>query len=242
MAKKPKKDEKFGTLQSDFIDLASHQLRTPLSGMRWLLELLQKGDMSNMSKKQKDYLEKIYASNERMIALVNDILEVTRLENGETKLYFQPTEIDTTIRGLIKEKEKQIKRKNLKISFAVEQEPFPEVRTEPNKIKQAIGNLLSNAITYTGEGGQVKIHLERLDGMALVKIADNGVGIPKDQQNQVFKKFFRGSNILNYENVGTGLGLYITKAFIENSGGKIWFKSDEGKGTTFYFTLPIIKN
>lgn len=240
--KKTKKDEKFGTLQSDFIDLASHQLRTPLSGMRWLLELLQKGDMSNLSKKQKDYLEKIYTSNERMIALVNDILEVTRLENGETKLYFQPTELDTTIRGLIKEKEKQIRKKGLKVSFHVEQEPFPEVKTEPNKIKQAIGNLLSNAITYTGEGGVVKIHLEQLEGMALVKITDNGVGIPKDQQNQVFKKFFRGSNILNYENVGTGLGLYITKAFIENSGGKIWFNSQEGKGTAFFFTLPIIKN
>ncbi|MGE5392222.1 MAG: sensor histidine kinase [Candidatus Saccharibacteria bacterium] len=239
--KKNKSDEKFGTLQSDFIDLASHQLRTPLSGMRWLLELLQKGDMSNLSKKQKDYLEKIYASNERMIALVNDVLEVTRLENGETKLYFLPTELDTIIKGLIKEKERLIRKKRLTISFNVEQEPFPEVKTEPNKIKQAIGNLLSNAITYTGEGGHIKIHLERLDGMALVKVEDNGAGIPKDQQNQVFRKFFRGSNILNYENVGTGLGLYITKAFIENSGGKIWFKSQEGKGTSFYFTLPIIK-
>ncbi len=241
MPKKITKKEKLGTVQSDFINLASHQLRTPLSGMRWLLELLQKENLGPLNKKQREYIEKIYSSNERMIALVNDLLEVTRMEEGDIKLYLQPTDVVPLINSIMREKEKEIKKKKLKVSFKVEQEPFPTVKTEPNKIKQALSNLISNAVTYTPENGHVDIELKTMDDAALFKIEDSGVGIPKDQQASIFEKFFRGANVLKFENIGTGLGLYITKAFIEASGGKIWFKSEENKGTTFYFTLPIMK-
>ncbi|MGE5297622.1 MAG: sensor histidine kinase, partial [Acidobacteriaceae bacterium] len=205
------------------------------------LELLQKENLGPLNKKQKEFLEKIYISKERMIALVNDLLEVTRLEQGDTKLYLQATEIAQIMRGLIKEKEREIKKKRLKVSFKVEQEPFPAVRTEPNKIKQAAANIINNAITYTNEGGQIEVDLKVLDGTVLCKISDTGVGIPKDQQAQIFSKFFRGTNILKFENIGTGLGLYLSKAFIEASGGKIWFKSEDGKGTVFFFTLPVFR-
>lgn len=241
MPKKNVKQEKLGGIQSDFITLASHQLRTPLSGMRWLIELMQKPNTGPLNKKQKEYLEKLYISNERMIALVNDLLEVARLEEGDIKLYFQPTDLPSIISTIVKEKEKEIKTKKLKVSFNVHAEPFPSVRSEPNKIKQAIMNIISNAITYSPENGKVDIELEVLDGTALCKVSDTGVGIPADQQAQIFNKFFRGTNVLKFENIGTGLGLYITKAFINASGGKIWFKSDEAKGTVFYFTLPILK-
>jgi signal transduction histidine kinase len=241
MAKKLSKQERLGTVQSDFINLASHQLRTPLSGMRWLLELLQREKIGPLNKKQKDYIDKIYLSNERMIALVNDLLEVTRMEEGDIKLYIQPTDIALIVRELVKEKEREIKKKRMKVSLNIKEEPFPMVRTEPNKIKQATGNLISNAITYTGDGGEVHIELEVADETALFKITDTGVGIPKEQQKQIFEKFYRGSNVLKFENIGTGLGLYITKSFIEASGGKIWFSSEEGKGTTFYFSLPLYK-
>ena len=240
MPKKPKK-EHLGSVQSDFITLASHQLRTPLSGMRWLLELLMQNRTGTLNKKQREYIEKIYSSNDRMIALVNDLLEVTRLDQGDTKIYMQPTDIVQTIRGLIKEKEQEVRRKNLKVAFTVEQEPFPLVNTDPNRIKQAIGNILSNAISYTQDKGSITIDLKILDGHIQCMIKDSGVGIPDDQQAQVFTKFFRGSNVLKFETVGTGLGMYITKAFIEGSNGKIWLESKENKGTTFYFTLPRIK-
>lgn len=239
MPKKQQKKESLGSIQSDFITLASHQLRTPLSGMRWLIELMLQPKTGPLNKKQKDYLSKIYTSNERMIALVNDLLEVTRLEQGDNKIYIQPTDITQVIRGLIKEKANNVKEKNLKITFTTEQEPFPLVRTDTNRIKQAIGNILSNAISYTPEGGMVNIDLKILnDGNIQCMVQDSGVGIPKDQQKNVFSKFFRGTNVLKFETVGTGLGLYITKAFIEGSGGQIWLESEENKGTTIYFTLP----
>ncbi|HYE22023.1 MAG TPA: histidine kinase dimerization/phospho-acceptor domain-containing protein, partial [Verrucomicrobiae bacterium] len=123
MPKKISKKEKLGTVQSDFINLASHQLRTPLSGMRWLLELLQREKIGPLNKKQREYIDKLYSSNERMIALVNDLLEVTRLEEGNVKLYFQPTDINDIIRNIIREKEREVKKKKLRVSFTIEQEP-----------------------------------------------------------------------------------------------------------------------
>ena len=239
---KNKDKGKIDKTESDFINLTSHQLRTPLSGMKWLLELLQKNDTGTLNKKQKDFIEKIYLSNERMIALVNDLLEVSRIEQGQTKLYLQPTDLSPVIRALIKEKEKEIKAKKLQVSFSIEQEPFPLVGTELNKIKQALSNIISNAVAFTLEGGKIGIDLRRSGEMAQVTITDSGVGIPKDQQSQIFNRFFRGMNVKKLETTGTGLGLYIAKAFVEASGGKIWFKSEENKGTTFYLTLPITRS
>ncbi len=242
--KKSKPASKASSINADFANLTSHQLRTPLSGMKWMLELLQKEGTGNLNKKQKEFIEKVYTLNERMIALVNDLLEVSRIERGDTKLYLQPTDMVVIIRNLIKDKKREIEQKNLNVSFTVEQEPFPVVRTEPIKIKQAINNLISNAIIYTPEKGKISIDLnfsEKDRNMLLCSITDTGMGIPKQQQGQVFEKFFRGSNSSKVESVGTGLGLYISKAFIEGSGGKIWFKSDVGKGTSFFFSLPIVR-
>lgn len=227
--------------QIDFVNLTSHQLRTPLSGTKWLLELLQKSDTGNLNRKQRDFIEKLYSSNERMISLVNDLLEVTRIEQGQTKMYLQPTDLAAVIRNLIQEKAKEIHTKHLLISFTIEQEPFPKVHTELNKIKQAVANLISNAVSYTLAGGKISIDLKVQDNLALCAISDTGVGILKVQQKNVFTKFFRGSNVTTMEASGTGLGLYISKAFIGASGGRLWFKSTEGKGSTFYFTLPLAR-
>src|SRR3989338_8836952 len=143
---KKNQKQKLGTIQSDFVTLTSHQLRTPLSGMKWLLELLQKGEVGQLNKKQKDFIDKIYTSNERMIALVNDLLVVSRLEAGNNKLYLQPTDLTEIVREIIREKKDVVKKKRLQVSFTTEQEPFPQVLTEPNKIKQALSNVISNAI------------------------------------------------------------------------------------------------
>jgi signal transduction histidine kinase len=236
-----KKKEQLGTIQSDFITLTSHQLRTPLSGMKWLLELLEKSDTGNLTKKQKDFIHKIYNANERVIALVDDLLEVSRIESGDKKLVLKPTDIISVIRGLISEKEEEVKKKRINIAFTTEQEPFPRVMTSPVKIKQALGNIINNAILYTPSKGNISIDLKVQDDIVLGTVTDSGIGIPKDQKDRVFSKFFRGTNTKDLETTGTGLGMFITKSFIEASGGKIWFKSAEGKGTSFYFTLPIAK-
>jgi len=239
-----KSKNELGSLNSDFANLTSHQLRTPLSGMKWMLELLQKSDTGNLNKKQKEFLEKIVESNERMINLVNDLLEVSKIERGDTKFYLQPTDLTQIIRSILRGKEKEILSKQLQVSFSVEQEPFPVVRTEPTKIMQALTNLISNALVYTPDKGKVAIDLRKMQGnpnMLECSITDTGIGIPKEQFGQVFDKFFRGSNASRAESVGTGLGLYIAKAFIEASGGKIWFESVQDKGTKFSFTLPIVR-
>jgi len=235
------KSDRLSSIQNDFVTITSHQLRTPLSGSKWLLELLLKEGTGNLNKKQKDFIERLYASNEQMIALVNDLLEVSRIESGESKIYLQSVDLASIIRSMIKEKSKAVKNKNLNISLTIEQEPFPAVTTEPNRIKQAISNLLTNAINYTQEKGNINLDLKLEGKMAICSISDSGVGIPKEQQKQIFNKFFRANNVLNFETSGTGLGLFITKSFIEASGGKIWFKSEPGKGTTFFFTLPVAK-
>lgn len=234
----PKQDKKKIDPHSEFVNLASHQLRTPLSGSKWMLELLQKSDAGNLTDKQKEYIEKIYASNEKMIALVNDLLEISRIDEGSAKLFLKPTDITAVIRDLLKEKERDVKKKKLQISLTIEQEPFVQIISEYNKIKQALNNIISNAITYTPAGGKIAIDLKIQDNEVLGSITDTGFGIPKEQQAKIFSKFFRASNILSVETSGTGLGLYIAKSFIEASGGRLWFQSEEGKGTTFYFTLP----
>jgi len=239
MAKKFKIGSK--NIETDFITLTSHQLRTPLSGMKWLLELLQKDNNKNLTRKQRQFLEKIYNSNERMIALVNDLLEVSRIESGKEKLFVRPTDLASIVRALIREWEKEIKRKKLKVSLTVEQEPFPLVATEPNRIKQAIGNIISNSVIYNKDMGRIDIDLKVDGGKALVKVSHNGPPIPKEEQSRIFRKFFRGSNSIPLESHGTGLGLFIAKAFIEASGGKIWFESKPRTETAFYFTLPLMK-
>src|SRR3989344_5010479 len=118
-----KKQNKTSSIATDFANLTSHQLLTPLSGIKWMLELLQKSSTGNLNKKQKEFLEKIYFSNERLIALVNDLLEVSRIEQGQSKLYLQPTDLGQIIRSVLKTKEREIKRKNLAVSFTVEAEP-----------------------------------------------------------------------------------------------------------------------
>ncbi|HEX5430253.1 MAG TPA: HAMP domain-containing sensor histidine kinase [Patescibacteria group bacterium] len=234
--------DKASRLEADFISLTSHQLRTPLTGVKWLLELLEQSKTDNLTRKQKDILEKIYLANERMIKLVNDLLEVSRLESGNTKLYLQPTDLAGTINQVLRQEASEIKKKEIRVTFTVEQEPFPFVDSEPIKIKQAVLNLVENAITYCREKSRIDINLMLDHGFAHVTFRDTGVGIPKAQQPRVFSKFFRGSNILEFESTGTGLGMYITKSFIEASGGRIWFESKQGKGTTFHFTLPVEKS
>jgi len=228
-------------MKTEFVSVSAHQLRTPLSAIKWTLRMLLDGDLGEMTPEQKNFIEKTYWSNERMITLINDLLDVTRIEEG--RYLYRPalTDFEPVIQFVIDSFGEEIKRKNIKCEFKKPEKKLPEIIMDVEKIKIAIQNLLDNAVRYTPLGGNVIISLKYGKNEIEFSITDNGVGIPESQKQRVFSRFFRGVNVIRLETEGTGLGLYIAKNIIETHGGRIWFESEEGKGTTFYFTLPVKK-
>jgi len=228
-------------MKTEFVSLSAHQLRTPLSAIKWTLRMLLDGDLGKITEEQREFLEKTYKSNERMINLINDLLNITRIEEG--RYLYKPIfiNIEPIIQSVLDAYKDEIKERKLKLNFIKPKEKLPEIKVDVEKIRLAIQNLLENAIRYTKAGGEMKISLKYLGDKIECSVSDTGVGIPEDQRARVFSKFFRGSNVIRLETEGSGLGLFITKNIIEAHGGRIWFESKEGEGTTFYFTLPLKK-
>ena len=225
-------------MKTEFVSLSAHQLRTPLSAIKWTLKLFLEGDLGQLTKEQREFLEKTYKSNERMISLINDLLNVTRIEEGRyifQSLFYDIGEVTQSVIDLFKE---EVKKKNIKIEFK-EPEDLPKILMDQEKIKLVIENFIDNAIKYTFPGGKVTVTVIRGTNEIEVRVKDTGVGIPKDQQSRVFTRFFRGSNVLRLDTEGSGLGLFLAKNIIEAHGGKIGFESESGKGSTFFFTLPF---
>jgi len=228
-------------MKTEFVSLAAHQLRTPLSAIKWALRMLLDGDLGKITDEQRDFVEKTYQSNERMIGLINDLLDVTRIEEG--RYLYKPTleSIENLIQFVVNAYKEEMERKNLELDFKKPEKKLPRAVVDVEKIRLVVENLLDNAVRYTPPGGRVTISLRYVEKEKEIEfsIKDTGAGIPKDQQARVFTKFFRGVNVMRMETEGSGLGLFIAKNIIEAHGGKIWFESEEGKGTTFYFTLPL---
>lgn len=174
---------------------------------------------------------------------MSDLLNVAEIEEGRFLSEMELGDMEEVIKSSLDLFEHQIKTKNLNIKVGKLDKQIPQVMIDENKIKIAVKNLLDNAISYTEEGGKITVLLGQKENSkeVQVEVRDNGMGIPANQQDEVFKKFFRADNVKKVETEGTGLGLYITKNIIEAHGGRIWFRSEEGKGTSFYFTLPVKK-
>jgi len=225
-------------MKSEFISIVSHQLRAPLSNLRWAIEFLMSGRLGKTEEKQADYFKILKENSARMEELVQDLLIVSRLETATLPLKKKEISLVDLTKELIKEFEPFAKASNVDISFEPE-ENLPKIFADPSQISLVIENLLDNAIRYIKDKGKVSIKLKKQRGHFYFEIEDNGVGIPKEDQKYIFQKFFRSENVLRYQTQGSGLGLYISKAVVERSGGKIGFKSEENKGSTFWFTLPI---
>lgn len=225
-------------MKTEFVSISAHQLRTPLSAMKWILKMLLDGDLGEITKEQREFIEKCYTANERMITLINDLLNVARIEEG--RFIYKPilADIISITQSVIASLTEEIKRKRIQFEFKKPREKLPEIKVDVEKISLAIENLIENAIRYTPERGKILVSLEKKENEIEFSVKDTGIGIPKDQQSRIFTKFFRAANAIRMETEGSGLGLFITKNIIEAHGGKIWFESEEGKGTTFYFTLP----
>jgi signal transduction histidine kinase len=227
---------KINKMKSEFISIASHQLKTPLSEINWEIELLLSRNMEGLNQKQLEIVNNVSDSSNKMTRLVSDLLDVTRIDQGRFFLEMEGVNIAEAIKEVVENNQFLAKNKNIEIKLNFP-ENLPAVLADKKKIMIVIDNLLSNAIKYMKESGSVEIKTQKEGDGVVVSVKDNGMGIPKYQQDKVFQKFFRSDNSGRYQTTGTGLGLYIAKNIIEQSGGKIWFESEENEGSTFYFSL-----
>ena len=236
------REKRVEEMKTEFVSIAAHQLRTPLSAIKWTIKMLIDKDLGPLSEEQEEFIKRIYISNERMIDLINDLLNITRIEEGRYLYHKQSVDFYSFVQGVIDTLKEELKKKKIKINFQKTEEKIPLIEIDVEKMQLVVHNLLNNAIKYTSSGGEIFLSLKFIDKKIEFSIQDTGIGIPKRQQNRIFTKFFRAANAVKIDTEGTGLGLFITKNIIEAHGGKIWFESEENKGTTFYFTLPIKKD
>lgn len=224
--------------KSEFVSLASHQLRTPLSAINWYTEMLMDEDVGKLNKKQRDYLQEIYNSSKRMTDLVGSLLNVSRIDLGTFAIEPKPTDIIEIVKSVIKELSHQIKKKKQKIIEEYEKE-VGLLNIDPNLMRMVFQNLISNAVKYTPPEGKIDVKINKVGDNIIILVSDTGYGIPKSQQSRIFEKFFRADNIREIETDGNGLGLYMVKEIVEKSGGAIRFESEENKGTKFFVSIPI---
>lgn len=225
-------------MKTEFVSLAAHQLRTPLSIIKWSMSMLKKGEFGKLDKKQNEIIESMFRNNERLISLVNGLLNITHIEEGKYIYKTEMSNMANIVDSVISSRESQIKDKKIKLTFT-KPDNLPKTLIDEEKVRLVVQNLLDNAIKYSFEGGKINVFLDN-DGRDIeFKIQDFGVGIPSYQKNKIFTKFFRGENAVKANMTGSGLGLFLSKNIVEAHKGLMWFNSSEKEGTNFYFTLPI---
>ncbi len=224
-------------MKTEFVSVASHQLRTPLTAIKLFTEMLINEHVGKITKEQKEYLSNVYDSTERMVGLVNDLLNVTRIESGRLMINPESTDLDKFILSLLSEAKPLAEIKNVKITYKPKK-GLPPIPLDRGLIRQVYHNLLTNAIRYSRTGGKVSVAIKSDSNNFVVSVTDSGIGIPKEAQARIFEKFFRADNAVKIATEGTGLGLYVSRMIIESSGGSLWFESKVNKGTTFFVSLP----
>ena len=231
-------ERKLDRTKSEFISVASHSLRTPISGVKWLAELLLEEKIGKLNKKQKHYLKKIQEANENSIELVNSLLIISRIESGKLSLVRRKKiKVFNLINKILIFYADKIKNKKLRfyLNCGLLEDTF--IYLDEEKALIIFDNLIGNSIKYSKDGGRITLSCKKKHNKILFEIQDGGYGIPLKEQDKIFEKFFRGTNVQALKESGTGLGLFIVKSLIEAHGGKIWFDSEENKGTTFFFYL-----
>ncbi|MFQ5492591.1 MAG: ATP-binding protein [Candidatus Dojkabacteria bacterium] len=237
------KQKEIDLAKSEFVSMVSHQLRTPVTTLNWYSEMILEGAEGSMDEEKIQYVHEIQRATQRMLDLINALLNVSRIELGTIPITPEETDIVEMARTVISEHRPGIdkKRINLTENFA---ENLPKMMLDPKIMRMVFNNLLSNSIKYTPEEGSITVdmYLDKKDGQdehLMFKISDTGMGIPEEQKDRIFEKMFRADNIKELDVDGTGLGLYITKSVLEKFGGRVWFESELHKGSTFYVSIPI---
>jgi len=234
------KQKELDKLKSEFVSIASHQLRTPLSIIKWNLKMSMDQELGKLSKKQKEILKKTYQSNERMISLVNNLLDVSRIEEGKIDYKFKKINIIEVLENLIQQHQVLIKEKKIKLKKDFKKKKAIFIKADKDKIALALGNIIDNAIKYTPANGQITIILKKQAKKIKISIKDTGIGMNQEEQEKLFTKFFRSTSAKRTQTQGSGLGLFISKNIIEQNKGKIKASSKPGKGTKFTCVFPII--
>ena len=220
-------------MRDEFLFMVSHEIKTPLTYMLSLARQMEAGDLGPCTKLQRRALKSILRGIQRLSSEMEDILTVSRIDAGKLDLNLERVDLNELISGTVERMRPFANLKKLTLSSDLP--PLPRVRADRRRIEQVLGHLLDNAIKYTPEGGRVEVSARRGGREVIVEVRDTGRGIPKEKQVKLFSKFFRADLSVP----GSGLGLYICKRIVEAHGGRIWCESEEGKGSRFFFTLPL---
>lgn len=226
--------------KDDFISMASHQLRTPLTAVKGNISMVLDGDYGKVTKQLKDPLRQAFNSSERMVGLIADLLNVSRLRTGKFAIQPVSSNLDAVVQSELDQLMETARSRDLKLTYD-QPKGFPTLMLDEIKIRQVIMNFIDNAIYYTPPGGQITVTLKHSSKAIEFAVKDSGIGVPRDLQHHLFTKFYRASNAQKMRPDGTGIGLFMAKKVIVASGGSVVFKSVEGKGSTFGFTIPLAK-
>jgi len=231
--------KKLDQAKTGFISMASHQLRTPLSAIKGYISMLLEGSYGKLSLKAKDKLLNVFQSNERLIQIINDLLNISKAELGKMELEMSDVQIADLLQSCFEEMKFEAEKRHLKLEFEKPTELLPKIQVDELKIRQVVLNLIDNAIKYTTKGG-VTLRARKENSNIQISVQDTGEGLTDEEQKAIFSGFVRGTAGINFFVEGAGLGLFVAKKFIELHGGKIWAESEgSGKGSTFVIELPI---
>jgi signal transduction histidine kinase len=226
--------------KDEFISMASHQLRTPLTTIKGYLSMVLEGDVGPVTKDERKMIQQAFDSSERMVFLIADLLNVSRLQSGKFVIDNKPTDLAKMVEGEVNQLQETAKNHHLSLTFK-KPDNFPILNLDDTKIRQVVMNFMDNAIFYTPAGGSIEVKVEATVDTVAYTVTDTGLGVPKAEQHHLFAKFYRAGNARKMRPDGTGLGLFMAKKVITAQGGAIIFKSEEGKGSTFGFSFPRAK-
>ncbi len=226
--------------KSEFVSLASHQLRTPLTSIKWQAEMMFDQEIAGkLNKKQTEIMNGVYESNQRMIELVDSLLNVSRLDLGTLELVGDPSNLSLVVKDVVSDMQSMIVLKKTKLTVSLDPK-LPLLQLDKKMSYLIIQNLLTNSVKYSPSSSPVKLSI-KTDGpdKVLISVVDKGYGIPAADREKIFDKLFRASNAHRFSAEGNGLGLYLVKEVVTRIGGQVWFESHEGKGTSFFVSLPV---
>lgn len=224
--------------KDEFISMASHQLRTPLTSIKGYLSMLIDGDLGKVSSQQRQVLEEAFLSSERMVHLIGDFLNVSRLQTGKFVIERRETDMATLVEAEVNALRQNAKSRDLTLKYVAPKNITP-INIDADKFRQVVMNFIDNAIFYSKPESSIAITLKKVGGFVEFKVKDTGIGVPESEQSGLFGKFFRATNARRTRPDGTGVGLFLAKKVVHDHGGEIIFESKEGKGSTFGFRLPL---